>query len=138
MSAFVDASGRPIPPMPRGTPKPNKLHLVAETTYFFRKSDGQFIAVDAATAWRIWSGQNQTIGRQPEPWQYVGRTDGKKYVAAVNKAYVLLEAGDENGFQEALKKAENEEYKSSRKDKTPPPNRDIINTSGLPNHEITG
>lgn len=125
-----------VPPMPRGTPKPNKLHLVAKTSYFFKKSDGQFIAVDADTAYRIWSGQNQVMGRQPEPWEYVGRTDGKNYVKKVNEAYVLFNTGGEEAYQAALEKALKEEYRLAKKDKIPPPNRDIVNTSGLSNSEI--
>ena len=125
-----------VPPMPRGTPKPNKLHLVAKTSYFFKKSDGQFIAVDADTAYRIWAGQNQVMGRQPEPWEYVGRTDGKNYIKKVNEAYALLNTGGEEAYQAALEKALKEEYRLSKKDKTPPPDRDIINTSGLSNSEI--
>lgn len=134
--SFVDASGKTIPPMPIGTPKPNKLHLKPETTYFFKKSNGAYIATDDSAAWRILNGQNQTIGRQPEGWEYVGRTDGVNYVKKVNASFHLLLEGKLEEYQAALLKAEKEEYRMAKKDKTWPRNRDIVNTSGLPNSEI--
>lgn len=143
MPAFTDASGKFIPPMPRGNPKPNRLHLQPQETYFFKKSGGRFIAVDKDGAWRIFNGQNQIIGTkltaiQREAWEYVGRTDGKKYVAAVNKAFEIMEKEGEAAYQAALEKALKAEYLLAKKDQTPPPNRDVINTSGMPDSQITG
>ena len=148
MREYLDATGKPVPP-PKLTPKPYLSHdngqevLIPQTTYFFKKSKGQFIAVDKDAAWRIYANQNQMIGtrltaKQLERWEYVGRTDGISFVKKVKEAHKILETGDLKAFQEAVKKAEAEEFKKAKKDPTPPPNRDIINTSGLPDNQITG
>lgn len=148
MREYLDATGRPVQ-APKLTPRPYLSHdnggevLIPQTTYFFKKSKGQFIAVDKDAAWRIFNGQNQIIGtkltaKQLERWEYVGQTDGTSFIKKVKEAHKILNTGDLKSFQIAIKKAELEEFKKAGKDKTPPPNRDIINTSGLPNDRITG
>jgi hypothetical protein len=148
MREYLDSTGRPVP-TPVLTPKVHLRHdngqevLVPQDTYFFKKSKGQYIAVDREGAWRIYSNQNQMIGskltaKQMERWEYVGRTNGQDFVKKVRVAHKFIEEGNLPAFHEAVKKAELEEFKKAKKDTTPPPNRDIINSSGLPDNQITG
>lgn len=132
MNTFADAKGNPIPEMPIGKPKANAKHLTPSTSYFFKKRDGSFIAVDAKNAWQIYAGHSQIIGIQQEPWEYVGRTNGTKYIAAVKEAYKVLETEGKEVFEEKLDKALKDEYKLAKKDKTPPPNFTSIDRNGMP------
>jgi hypothetical protein len=131
MNPFVDDKGKPIPPMPEGSPRANALHLTPQTSYFFKRGK-EFISVDANSAWQIYSGQNQVIGRQIIPWVYVGRTNGKKYIEAVKKAQKELPIIGKEKYQELLEEALKAEYLLAKKDKTPPPNFNVIDRGGYP------
>lgn len=130
MNGFVDSSGRPIPPMPEGTARANTKHLIASTAYFFKKNDGSYIMVDARSAWNIYSGANQIVGRQIEPWEYVGRTNGQTYINAVREAQKLLP--DKEAYENALKVAMDAEFELSKKDPTPPANFNSVDRNGMP------
>jgi hypothetical protein len=131
MNPFVDSTGKPIPPMPEGTPKVNALHLTPQTTYFFKRGK-EYIAVDAVGAWQIYAGQNQTIGRQVVPWTYVGRTNGKRYIDAIRKAHKELPIVGKDKFVEMCNAALKAEYLLAKKDKTPPPNFNTVDRNGFP------
>lgn len=118
--------------MPEGRPKANKSHLTASSTYFFKRKDNSFIMVDARSAWQIYSGHNQVFGGTSEPWTYIGRTNGQKYIEAVKKAHLILESQGTEAYNEALKKAEKDEYNLAKKDKTPPPNFASIDRNSMP------
>lgn len=132
MNPFVDKDGKVIPPAPVGTPRPDKRPFSTGTSYFFKKSDGYFISVDAKNAWNILSGKNQIIGRQKEPWEYVGRSSGQHYIDRANelrKNFYNMKLDD---FKVELEKALVEEYEIAKKDPTPPPNYDMIGQDGMP------
>lgn len=132
MTPFLDGTGKPIPPMPAGTARPDSRPFFTGTSYFFKKSNGRFIAVDAKNAWEIYSGKMQTIGRQPEPWEYVGRTDGSALVKKANELREKFYTMTVKEFQLGLEKALKAEFLKAKKDKTPPPNFDSIGQNGMP------
>jgi hypothetical protein len=129
---IVDSEGKPIPPRLIGKPKANPLHLTSSTSYFFKRRDGSFFATDPKNAWQIYNGFNQTIGRQLEQPQYVGRTNGKKYIEAVKAAYPILQEQGKEAFEAKLEEALKNEYKLAKKDKTPPPDFTTIDRNGMP------
>jgi len=133
MNPFTDAQGKPIPEMPVGKPKANTRHLTTSTAYFFKKRDGSFIFTDARNAWQILGGHSQIIGAQKEPWEYVGRSNGDKYIAAVKAAHKVLAAnGNKEEYEALVEKALKDEYKIAKKDKTMPPDFTSISQNGMP------
>lgn len=121
-----------IPPMPVGTARPDTRPFRTGTNYFFKKSNGYFIAVDAKNAWSILSGRNQVIGVQKEPWEYVGRTDGKQYIKRAEELRANFNNISLEEFKSEMEKALVKEFKLAKKDTTPPPNFDTVDANGMP------
>lgn len=137
MNPFVDKDGKLIPPAPVGTPRPDKRPFSTGTSYFFKKSDGYFISVDAKNAWNILSGKNQIIGKQKEPWEYVGRSSGQHYIDAANELRKNFNTMKIDDFKAGLEKALVEEYEIAKKDPTLPPNYDVIDRNGMPIRDLS-
>lgn len=126
-----------VPEMPLRPYVPNNKHLTAVTTFFFERGEGEFIAVSANEAWNIYSGKNQVIGRQPMPWRYVGRTDGKVYLEYVKKSHQILPVEGLKAAQDILEEGLKAEYELSKKDTRPPPNFDVMDGNGMPIHNLS-
>lgn len=125
-----------IPPLPRGTMKPNVSSpwaiLRPQRTYFFQREDGTFFSTDEKEAWGIWSGKRQVIGEITRGPSYMGQSDGALYFQAIKDAHVLLANEGEEAARARLELGIQEEFEVAKKDKTIPRNHDVLDKSGNP------
>ncbi len=99
----------------------NMLELQPKFTFFFERiTDKEIVPVDSEdAAWEMYK-------RNGRDYRFLGRTDGKVMLKAVQEAQQIFKAEGLEKAQERIRQGQQEEFARCEADKTPPLSRDVF------------